>query len=479
RNPDGTPYALWPIHPSRIPLHNIRRNDRLGEIRVGTPGRLVFYVKSGDGEVVPVPEENMLVVPGVLSANGITGRGLIDIGAEAIGVARAVEAHAGAFFANGAVPGLFVNYEAMLKPERADALRLSFEKRYKGVDNHYSTLLVDGAKATAQVLGIDPEKTQLLQARQFSIAEVSRIWRVPMHMLSDLSRATWTNVESQGIEFVVHSLRPWIIRWERALNRQLLTDEQRERFYFKFNLNALLRGDSQARASFYQTMQQMGVFSINEIRDLEDLDPIENGDVRLIPSNNMTPLNDVVSGTGDAPPPKTQPRPVDDPQGDNELHETGTEGANNYRMLAAISAEPSEDATTFVAPSDTIFSVGIEVAHKIGRIVDYETRRLEEASRKPREFSRWMANFYGDGFRKHLMSKAVDISVVLGRVGVAMTPDSFCDLYVSESASDVDAAFDVSHSAFPDAIRAITGSWSGRAAEMATRLLGDSNAKPH
>jgi HK97 family phage portal protein len=410
RRQDGEIVALWPIHPTRIPRTNIVRNPRSGPRPiVGAPGEVVFYVRNNDGSTSPVPASQMLVVPGAQSEDGITGRGLIDLGLEALGIAKAVETHAASFFRNGAVPGILLNYEGALSPEKQDKLREMWEQRYEGADKHYKTVILAGAKATAQVLGVDPEKTQLLESRQFSIAEVSRIWGVPLHMLSDLSRATWSNIESQAIDFVTYSLRPWIERWERAMNRQLLTPEERETHYFKFNLNALLRGDSGSRASFYQTMQSMGVYSINEIRELEDLDPIPEGDVRLIPANNMKPLEDVA-----------------------------------------------------IAAARQIFE----------NLIKHEIRRVNQAAKHPREFAKWMEDFYGTTFSALIEREVEPVASMAARIGRAVTARDIAADHCRESRDMLAEVLDCQESELAAAVAAVTSAWPSRADAMARRYLG-------
>lgn len=289
----GKVVALWPIHPARLPVGNILRNGPRGtEIYVGEPGELVYWVKNDDGSETPIPASNMLHVPGVLSRNGITGRGLVKLGANALGISRATEDHAGAFFKNGANPNIAIKSPKIVGKETAERLRNQWQSTFGGVRNHYKTILLeDGMDAIPFTLS--PEVSQLIASRQYGVVEVARLLRLPPYFLMDLTQGKYNNLEAQGQDLVIYSLMPWIVRWEKAMQRQLLTDAEKKKYKFKFNVMGLLRGDQQARAMFYQAGFNMGVLSPNDIRELEDLNPVEGGDQRFVPANNLVPLETI------------------------------------------------------------------------------------------------------------------------------------------------------------------------------------------
>ena len=141
-------------------------------------------------------------------------------------------------------------------------------------------------------ISISPEQAQFLETRKFQINEIARIFRVPPHMVGDLEKSSFSNIEQQSLEFVKYTLDPWVIRWEQSLSRSLLTDEEKKRCFFKFNLEGLLRGDYQSRMNGYAIARQNGWMSANDIRELEDLDrllPEQGGDLYLV-NGNMLPL---------------------------------------------------------------------------------------------------------------------------------------------------------------------------------------------
>ena len=143
-------------------------------------------------------------------------------------------------------------------------------------------------------ISISPEQAQFLETGKFQIDEIARIFRVPPHMVGDLEKSSFSNIEQQSLEFVKYTLEPWIVRWEQAINRALLTESEKESYFVKFNVDGLLRGDYESRMNSYATARQNGWLSANDIRELENLDRIPaglGGDLYLI-NGNMTKLQD-------------------------------------------------------------------------------------------------------------------------------------------------------------------------------------------
>lgn len=319
----GNVVGLWPIHPSRIPLSNLYRNTTdphfFRQIVVGQPGELIYDVNNDDGTVTPIPASDMFHVPGVLSRNGITGLSIPMTGSEAIGIAMATDKHAGAYFRNGAVSNMAIKSPKIVKKETAEYLREQWQKTFGGVQNHYKTLLLeDGMEPVS--FSIAPEASQLIESRQLGAREIARLYRVPPHMIADLSRATWANIESEEIAFVIHTMLPWITRWEKAIYRQLLSPAERLKYRAKFNVMGLLRGDSASRGQFYQVLFNLGALSPNDVRDFEDMNPIDGGDQYFVPANNLVPLDKIAEKAQaeidklKAPPPAPQQNAIPDEQ---------------------------------------------------------------------------------------------------------------------------------------------------------------------
>jgi HK97 family phage portal protein len=405
----GEVKAVWPIHPSRIPVRNIRRNTgKVTEIHAGEPGEIVFYVNNDDGSQSPIPASSMLHIAGPLSQNGITGQGHVSFGRNALGLTQATEDHAAAFFKNGANPNMAIKSPKIVGKETADRLRQQWQTVFGGVKNHYKTVLLeDGMEPVA--FTFSPQVTQLIESRQHNVVEMARLLRIPPYFLMDLQQAKFNNVESQGQDLVIFSLMPWIVRLEKGMKRQLLTPEQKKNLKFRFNVMGLLRGDQAARAAFYQAGFAMGVFSPNDIRELEDMNPVEGGDQRFVPANNLVPLTaigEMAEATIDKMKAETEkakeptPAPVAPAPAETDDDEESDAAAENVAKMLEIQSQmlvllenrdtdalSKADLTEWQAaitqlPSDFADKVGerLEVLRELQRELIDEQRAEREAS---------------------------------------------------------------------------------------------------
>lgn len=276
RDGNGNVTELWPLLPDRMSVERDLRS-----------GQLVYkYLK--DGQQILLNQEQVLHIPG-LGFDGIKGYSPIHMAREAIGLALATEEFGARFFGNGARPGGVLEHPGVVKdPEK---LRKSWEEVYKGVKNsHKIAVLEEGMKY--HEIGIPPEDAQFLETRKFQLNEICRIFRVPPHLVGDLERATFSNIEHQSIEFVVHTIRPWLVRWEQAITKCLLREGERKIYFPKFTVDGLLRGDFKARMEGYAIGRQNGWLSANDIREMEDMNPIsdeQGGDLYLV-NGNMIPV---------------------------------------------------------------------------------------------------------------------------------------------------------------------------------------------
>ena len=229
-------------------------------------------------------------VPKAFTFDGVLGVSPITYAREAMGLALATEEFGARFFGNGARPGGVLEHPGTIKDP--DKLRDSWNKVYQGTTNsHKVAVLEEGMKY--HEIGMSPEDSQFLQTRSFQLTEICRIFRVPPHMIGDLSRSTFSNIEHQSIDFVVHTIRPWLVRWEQAIARALLTDEERTIYYAKFNVDGLMRGDFATRMNGYAIARQNGWMSANEIRALEDMNkipPDKGGDLYLLNGNMISAI---------------------------------------------------------------------------------------------------------------------------------------------------------------------------------------------
>lgn len=284
RNGKGEVVALYPLMPNKM---QVDRNEN-GEL-------YYIYTRSSDeaktmeGVTVYLTPRDVLHIPG-LGFDGLVGYAPIAMAKNAIGLAIATEEYGAKFFANGAAPSGVLEHPGTIKdPSR---LRENWNSTFGGSANSGKVaVLEEGMKYTP--ISISPEQAQFLETRKFQIDEIARIFRVPPHMVGDLEKSSFSNIEQQSLEFVKYTLDPWVIRWEQSLSRALLNEDEKRKYFFKFNLEGLLRGDYESRMSGYAVARQNGWMSANDIRELENMDKIpaeDGGDLYLI-NGNMLPLN--------------------------------------------------------------------------------------------------------------------------------------------------------------------------------------------
>ena len=283
RNGKGEIVALYPLMPNKM---TVDRDEN---------GILYYSYQRSQEEgkearTVILRTKDVLHIPG-LGFDGLVGYSPIAMAKNAIGLAIATEEYGAKFFANGAAPSGVLEHPGTIKdPAR---LRENWNSTFGGSANSGKVaVLEEGMKYTP--ISISPEQAQFLETRKFQINEIARIFRVPPHMVGDLEKSSFSNIEQQSLEFVKYTLDPWIIRWEQSLNRTLLNQEEKKIYFFKFNVEGLLRGDYQSRMQGYATARQNGWMSANDIRELENLDKIsaeDGGDLYLI-NGNMLPLKD-------------------------------------------------------------------------------------------------------------------------------------------------------------------------------------------
>ena len=285
RNGKNEVIALYPLMPNKM---EVDRDER---------GQLYYkYQRSNDeaptmeGSSVILKPSDVLHIPG-LGFDGLVGYSPIAMAKNAIGMAIACEEYGAKFFANGAQPGGVLEHPGTIKdPQR---VRESWQRSFGGSGNaNKIAVLEEGMKYTP--IAISPEQAQFLETRKFQINEIARIFRVPPHMVGDLEKSSFSNIEQQSLEFVKYTLDPWVIRWEQSIMRSLLSPEEKKTYYVKFNLEGLLRGDYQSRMNGYAIGRQNGWMSANDIRELENLDRIpteEGGDLYLV-NGNMLPMRD-------------------------------------------------------------------------------------------------------------------------------------------------------------------------------------------
>lgn len=284
RNGKGEVTALYPLMPDRM---TVDRDEN---------GRLYYeYIVSSDDapinkkSTVRLPPFDVLHIAG-LGFDGLVGYSPIAMAKNAIGMSIACEEYGSKFFANGASPSGVLEHPGTLKDP--SKVRDSWNAAFAGSGNsHRVAVLEEGLKYTP--ISISPNEAQFLETRKFQIDEIARIFRVPPHMVGDLEKSSFSNIEQQSLEFVKYTLEPWIVRWEQSISRSLLSRNEKSSYFVKFNVDGLLRGDYASRMSGYATARQNGWMSANDIRELENLDriPTEKGGDLYLVNGNMLPLN--------------------------------------------------------------------------------------------------------------------------------------------------------------------------------------------
>ena len=277
RNARGEVIALYPLMPNKMTVDRDQNGRLFYSYQRGAedPGAL------GRSSRVNLAPTDVLHIPG-LGFDGLIGYSPIAMAKNAIGLAIATEEYGAKFFANGAAPSGVLEHPGTIKdPQR---VKESWNSAYQGSANaHKIAVLEEGMKYTP--IGIAPEQAQFLETRKFQINEIARIFRVPPHMLADLEKSSFSNIEQQSLEFVKYTLDPWVVRWEQSMCRVLFSESEKPAYFIKFNVDGLLRGDYASRMSGYATARQNGWMSANDIRELENLDRIApelGGDLYLI-----------------------------------------------------------------------------------------------------------------------------------------------------------------------------------------------------
>jgi len=298
RGSGGVVTALTPLHPSRMDVEEV------------DPGVLRYTYTESNGSRTTMPADTVMHVRW-MSNDGIHGMVPTEISKEAIALAQACERFGSTYFGNGARPGVILETENTITPEAALALRENWERVHRGVDNSWKTaVLTSGLKA--HELGNNAQESQFLEVRRFQTEEICRIFRVPPHLIMDLQRATFSNIEQQSLDFLQFTLTPWLRRIEQSIVRDVIADTTDD--VVEFDTRTLLRGDAASRSAYYTSLFNLGCLSVNEIRAAESMNPVDGGDQRFV-QLNMQPLEQYQ----EAPEPEPTVDTEEDTSPDTEL----------------------------------------------------------------------------------------------------------------------------------------------------------------
>lgn len=417
RKGNGEPVELWPITPDRV------------TVKRSTSGTLYYDVLGRDNRTKPIPAEDMLHVKG-LSFDGLVGYSVAGYARESIGGGLAMDKYAAAFFGNSSMPSVIIKHPLKLKTDTKKAFRESWEEMHRGAEKAHKAAVLDEGM-DVQPLTINQKDSQFIESRQHNIEDVCRWFRMPPHMVQHLLRATFTNIEHQGIEYVVYTLGAWIKRWETEVRRKLFLPSQRMAWGFEHNVSGLLRGDIQARFTAYAQARQWGWLSVNDIRKLENDDPVEGGDTYLSPSN-MVPadrLDDIVDSQIAG---KQQPTP---PPG-----------------------QPTDQQRE---------ALRMPIIDTVARMIRKEAMQARTAAKKPSTFTDWLDKFVVE--HKAAMNEALAPHVKPWNTFTAtpINAEQFVTAHIEELRKTLDDALSTPLDQFEAKITALTESWnSDRAAEI-------------
>jgi HK97 family phage portal protein len=267
----GEQTQLVVLHPSRMKVDRVEN------------GRLRYTYREASGQSTVYAQDAIMMLRW-LSDDGVNGLVPIELAKDAIGLSRACEIHGAAFFGNGARPGVVLSTDQMLSPETAENTRNQWERAHRGPDRAHRTAVLQGGLKVNE-LGGNNQEAQFLEARRFQVEEVCRLYGVPPHLVGDLSRSSYSNIEQQSLDYLQNGLMPWLRRIESAISRDLIADGD---LFAEFDTRGALRADAAGRAAYYSQMATLGVLSVNDIRSAENMNPVEGGDERFVQLNMTT-----------------------------------------------------------------------------------------------------------------------------------------------------------------------------------------------
>lgn len=509
----GKVVAIHPIHASRIPPHNIRRD---------ADGTLFYLVNNDDGTKTRLEAWEVFHVPSPISDDGICGKGVVTQARLSIGFGIATETQGAAYMGNSARPKIVIKGGRFKDKADRDDYRRQWEEVHGGPENNARpAMLPQDADITA--LQWSAEDSQFLQTRQHNIEEVARWYGVPPHMIQHLLRSTYNNIEHQSLEFVKYSLMRWLVPWEEELNRKLLSTEERKTLFFRHVVDGLERGDLQTRTAALKEQFFNGKLTLNEWRALDDQNPIGPvGDIHFV-QQAMIPVEIAAKGPQEAAgqqkrdlveaiqkiylgvgrvitadearrilndnhsaglplPGPTELGPANPtPQNEDDAEADGDgDGAERQEDMAAKTAVESIAAVATRLEAlearrhDELKAATLEVVEDVLRVMlDREAKSAIEASRKPSGFVKWMDAFYEEHavrLEKALASPIRAAAIVLGQPDSAPLLKEAVARHVAAGRESLLAAASVELEHFPQSVERCVSTWQRQ--EILTYLGG-------
>lgn len=438
----GKVVALWPLMPNRTRAE--RRNGR----------KVIITQPEESGPEVVLGADRVLHIPG-LGFNGLNGFSVLGMIRNAVGLGLAAEEFGARFYSNGATVKGVLTHPTTLTGQAKGNIRESFETEHAGLSkSHRLMILEEGMKY--ERIGIPPEEAQFIQLRKYQKNDICSFFRIPPHMIQDLDRPFQSNVEQMGLDFIRYTMGPWLVRWEQVLNWELFGPDERSTYFAEFNVEGLLRGDSAARAAYYQQIFQVGGISPNEIAEIENFPTVEGGDERFVPMN-LVPLSKA-NALADAQinPPEPEPAPGEEkPAGDEPEPEAERAIPINARTVTAHRRLLCDAAAYFITK---------------------EIRAAQTAARKHAGenfvagFRGWAEDFYAD----HRDTVRHQLTPVIEAMGCPLDADqrflaeyvrAIAERHVQTSLGQLDAALETENP--KEAVETIVREWDARAGALA------------
>lgn len=270
-NRKGELIAVWPMRPDRMQIHRLQ------------DGWLWYYYSDDPTQEPDVRNANnwyrrdeIMHLRG-LGFDGVQGYSVISLARRALQMADNAEAYGSKFYENGARPGIVLTTPKQLTDKAYERLKTSWETRHQGIENANKTAILEEGTDIKE-FGIPPKDSQYIETTKFKRSEIASLFRIPPHMVGDLERATFSNIEEQGLEFVRYTLAPWIKIWEQAIYRDLLTEQERRIYFARFDTFGLTIGNTVAQQQWFATGLQNGYLSPNDVREIIGLNEIDGGD---------------------------------------------------------------------------------------------------------------------------------------------------------------------------------------------------------
>lgn len=433
RDGAGRPAELYPIEPHRVKVQRVS-------------GRLVYEVSGVNAKHRTLEARDVLHVHG-LGSDGVTGYSVARVAMESLGSGLALQRFANQFFGNGAMPSSVLEHPGKMSKEAQDRLRGKWEMAYgaNGDRRNGMAILEEGMKLSK--FSINPDEAQFIESRQFSVVDICRWFRMPPHKVQDLSRATFSNIEHQSIDYVGDTLMPWLVRWEQEVNRKLLTADERLANYTQHLVQGILRSDIATRYNAHSIGRQWGWLSANDVREIEDMDqlPGEDGDIYLVPLNMTTPAGLLAQIEGEATD-KPDPPPTDPP--------TDPQDGNSDDVVAAARSA---------------------VVAELGRMIRREAQAARSAAKKPAEFIAWLDEWYAKQSRICAEALAPVLRTWNAATGRDVSAEAFAADHVSLSKNELlDACGRASPACLLSAIEETVTAWEAdRASDFVELSLGE------